>query len=263
MKNITTPEINAAGCYGFCSACGTHHILPQGAARKKALMLLNELQQKQTLNIFGTCHSQDRAFSTAPLFGEERGKMFGVLECCNRSSETVWLHAFSGQYQGRWSIPGWAPPLFDPDRFDRLNRPAEKRIKELGRKIEAAPDERVRSSLRASRKALSRDLMARIQSLYQVTNFNGRSVGLDHAFLFPGGKPTGTGDCCAPKLLNMAARSDLVPISIAEFFFGRSNRSKTMEHGCFYPPCEDKCKPLLGFMLCGINERKREFETGH
>lgn len=263
MKNINTPEINTIGCSGFCTACGTHHVLPQGQAQEKALMLREELEQKQTLNIFSNCQSLDEELSTAALYGEERGKMFGVLECQSRSRQTTWLYAFSGQYQGRWVIPGWAPPLFDPDQFERVNTPAEKEIKNLGREMQEASDERTRRSLQSTRKARSRDLMIHIHSLYQITNFNGRSVGLDQAFLHSGGKPTGTGDCCAPKLLNLAARSGLVPISIAEFFFGKRNRSETREHGSFYPPCEDKCKPLLGYMLCGADERKHDFGINH
>lgn len=263
MKNITAPEISDIGCSGFCAACGTHHFLPRGLARKKALALQEELEQKQTLNIFSDCRSLDEELSTAALFGKERGKMFGVLECCNRSGQTIWLYAFSGQYQGRWYIPGWAPPLFDPDRFDRLNIPAESKIKQLGREIKAAPDVKTRLSLQAARKTLSRNLMIQIHDLYHITNFNSRSVGLAQAFLHPGGKPTGTGDCCAPKLLHMAARSDLAPISIAEFFFGKNNRSNTRTHRRFYPPCDDKCKPLLGYMLCGAEERKDAFGIDH
>ena len=238
-----------------------HHSLPRGRAEEKALLLRCTLEQKKTIDIFSNCPTFDKELSTNMLFGEERGKMFGVLECCNEDKETVWLYAFSGQYQGRWSVPGWAPPLFDPDQFDWLNIPAEKEIKNLGRNIEAAPDDTTRQELRSRRKKLCRELMIRIHGLYRVANFRGRSTGLDQAFLHPGGKPTGTGDCCAPKLLNFAARSGLAPVSIAELYFGRSNRSGTREHGHIYPPCEDKCRPLLGYMLCGAEERKCDFET--
>ncbi|MFZ1986822.1 MAG: hypothetical protein WAU91_20595, partial [Desulfatitalea sp.] len=60
------------------------------------------------------------------------------------------------------------------------------------------------------------------------------------------------GDCCAPKLLNAAAKQKLAPKSLAEIFWGRTNRSGTRQQGIFYTACPEKCQPILGFMLCGI-----------
>jgi len=86
-----------------------------------------------------------------------------------------------------------------------------------------------------------------------VNNFRGQSAILDEVIGSTRNKPTGIGDCCAPKLLNHAALSNLTPVSLAEFYFGRENRSDTRQHGRFYPPCEDKCQPLLGYLLCGAS----------
>ena len=72
-------------------------------------------------------------------------------------------------------------------------------------------------------------------------------------------KPLGLAEvshCCAPKLLNQAALAGLAPLSLAEFYFGRENRSQTRQHGRFYAPCTDKCSALLGFMLCGAGEQR-------
>lgn len=79
-------------------------------------------------------------------------------------------------------------------------------------------------------------------------------MGIEEAFCEDKGIPTGTGDCCAPKLLNYAARNRLKPIGISEFFFGRENKSETRKHGEFYPSCKIKCEPILGFMLCGLED---------
>ena len=64
--------------------------------------------------------------------------------------------------------------------------------------------------------------------------------------------PTGTGECCAPKLLHHAATHGLTPLGLAEFYVGRTNRSGTRRHGEFYAPCAEKCAPILGFLLCGV-----------
>ena len=42
------------------------------------------------------------------------------------------------------------------------------------------------------------------------------------------------------------------PIWLAEIYWGKANRSGTRMQGIFYSPCQEKCQPLLGFMLCGI-----------
>ena len=92
--------------------------------------------------------------------------------------------------------------------------------------------------------------MKDIHSLYSLTNFRGETKKLSQLSL--NNLPTGIGDCCAPKLLCHAAKNDLVPISMAEFFVGKENRSGTKIHGQFYPACEEKCQPLMGFLLCGL-----------
>lgn len=103
------------------------------------------------------------------------------------------------------------------------------------------------------RKNMSRELMLRIQHLYSLTNFLGETATLFTAYIPAGGIPTGTGDCCAPKLLNFAAKNNLIPIGITEFYWGRANSSGTRHHGFLYPSCPEKCEPILGFMLCGLD----------
>ena len=248
-------------CSGYCNACGTVHTLPTKGAQEKAKDLFHILEKKQTIDIF-TDTNHDPRCSTKELFGEQRGKMFGVLECVDRAGGTVWLYAFSGQYNGLWQVNGWMPPLFDIKRFAQIHDPIEQRIKKLGRELAGHPiDSPDRKRLLKTRRQLSRDLMAQIHDLYTVHNSCGTVATLHQAFLHRGNKPTGTGDCCAPKLLNHAALSGLLPCSLAEFYFGKSNRSKTREHGRFYLPCKDKCQPLLGFLLCGLDQKRHKYVT--
>jgi hypothetical protein len=184
--------------------------------------------------------------------------MFGVLQCLDHRGKIAWLYAFSGQFNGQWLVDGWAPPLFDLETFRQLHDPVEKQIKALGEELLSAPAASDQQrSIASRRRQLSRQLMTDIHDLYRLQNFSGALATLDQAFILPGRKPTGTGDCCAPKLLQLAAASDLLPLSLAEFYFGRSNRSGSREHGCFYSPCSDKCQPLLGFLLCGIEQREK------
>lgn len=258
-KHSLASKKNEQSCSGYCTRCSTVHSLGSATAREKGEELIRLLEEKKSIGFF-TGSPQDPRLSTAPLFGEQRGKMFGVLECLQQNGNKTWLYAFSGQFNGLWFVKGWAPPLFDLNTFKKVHDPVEKRIKELGNELERS---RVGSdhhqSLRDQRRHLSRTLMNDIHDLYHMQNFAGETATLHQAFTQPDGKPTGVGDCCGPKLLNLAAASNLLPLSLAEFFFGRSNRSGTKEHGHFYSPCIEKCQPLLGFLLCGIEQRKRNF----
>jgi len=214
---------------------------------------MRQLESERTIGLFSPDTKTNRDLSTSPLFGEARGKMFGVLECRTISGITEMLYAFSGQYNGLYLVDGWAPPLFDVAEFNSVNYLTEKEIKELGRRIAAEPSmSALCLRLRKERKDKSRALMQRIQSLYRLQNFRGETSSLAAAFQGTGGMPTGTGDCCAPKLLNQAAQLNLIPVGLCEFFWGRTNKSETLHHGMITPACEEKCAPILGFMLCGL-----------
>lgn len=215
--------------------------------------LLARLEESRSVDIFTKTRNPNAELTTAPLFGRQRGKMFGVLECLDREEKQIWLYGFSGQYNGRWLIPGWTPPLFDVDTFRRVNDPVEEEIKHLGRQIVRQVDTQLKKKLEIRRKNLSRQLMKQLHALYVLYNFRGRTMTLEEATGSSANLPTGIGDCCAPKLLNRAARLGYTPVSLSEFYFGRSNLSDTRQHGNFYPPCTEKCSSLLGFLLCGAS----------
>jgi len=61
--------------------------------------------------------------------------------------------------------------------------------------------------------------------------------------------PSGSGECCAPKLLHYAFAHRLRPIAMAEYWFGQSPTGEVRHHGSHYPACRGKCKPLLEWML--------------
>ncbi|MCB2216412.1 MAG: hypothetical protein KQH59_10105 [Desulfobulbaceae bacterium] len=253
------PE-NHSACRGWCRSCRREHSLPTGRAREQAGALFDRLTRTGTIAAPGSAAAADPRLATASLFGKARGKMFGVLECLAADGTCQWLFAFSGQYNGQWLVPGWAPPLFDPAAYQRINEPGERQVKALGSQLAALPaSEPDYRKVAQARRRLSQELMVALHELYRIPNFRGEDTSLTGAVGDAAGKPTGIGDCCAPKLLGQAVARKLAPISLAEFYFGRSNRSGCRQHGCFYPPCSDKCLPLLGFMLCGAEERRNAY----
>ncbi len=245
-----TPDTS---CSGFCIKCNEIHSLRNGNAYEQCINLIKELDKHKCLDFDKPISERNPKFSTDYVFGEARGQMFGILECYNSHNQVVTLKAFSCKYNSHWNIDGWVPPLFDADIYMKMMREGDKIITPLGDKIKGmdlnCPE---RLNIHKKRKTLSQDLMKKLHQLYRLNNFKGEESSLYDAFYKPKGMPTGTGDCCAPKLLNHAAKNNLKPISIAEFFYGKQNVSKTRSHGEFYSSCKGKCEPILGFMLCGL-----------
>ncbi|MCB9638922.1 MAG: RluA family pseudouridine synthase [Myxococcales bacterium] len=116
-------------------------------------------------------------------------------------------------------------------------------------RIQAADEEMTR--LKRERKQVSRTLQDRMYAAYRIANFAGKAQALED-FFEQGRLPTGTGDCCAPKLLHYAATHRLLPLGMAEFWWGPSLPNGSREEGVFYEACEERCQPMMGFLLSGL-----------
>lgn len=246
---IVLPE--ASG--GWCAHCGRMHLLPPDRAWPEALLLMERLAHSGRIDFEAPAGDADPRCATTPLFAAEGGKMFGVLACRDNQGRLVTLRAFSGQFGGLWEAAGWVGPICDPVAFDRLTRDTEGAIKRLGAEIDQADAGSIhRQHLVRRRRALSRDLMRKIHDLYRLINFRGEHCLLIDAFQGDSLPPSGTGDCCAVKLLHHAAKQGLRPLGLVEFYWGRPNASGGRVHGGLYPACAARCRPVLGFMLCGL-----------
>ena len=190
----------------------------------------------------------------------DRGKMFGVLvveeslsPAPSPSSKGRWgyLAAYSGLLAGRNNWDYFVPPVYDAQQPDGYFKTKEREI-----------------SLTASRSPLSSKKMSQELQLwlfhqYQLLNARGETKDLvdiwqeyysrpklRQRFPLP---PGGTGDCCAPKLLQYAYQQGLKPVCMAEFWWGQSTKEELRQHLNFYPACRGKCKPILTWMLQGLN----------
>lgn len=114
--------------------------------------------------------------------------------------------------------------LDEESRQDGIERRRLKRQRDVAlqplKQLIAFSDARL-CELKRQRKELSRQLQAQMHAAYSVMNFLGKSRSLQQ--LMPLGLPTGTGDCCTPKLLHYAAMHDLKPLAMAEFWWGASS----------------------------------------
>lgn len=72
--------------------------------------------------------------------------------------------------------------------------------------------------------------------------------------------PAGAGECCEPRLLQWAFRHRMRPLCIAMFWWGESPKEEVRHHLQFYPACNSKCKPILTWMLRGVDMEANALE---
>lgn len=149
------------------------------------------------------------------------GRMLGILVC---TDGTVYK-AFSGLLEGQYEHEGFVPPVFPAKEMEDLLALHDGIIKTSNDPMEA-----------------SRTCWNKVQKLYSFHCYDGLTRTLDA--IFPNA-PSGTGDCCAPKLLNHAYSLGKKPLSLAEFFYG----SGSSNHMQFHSPCDFRCRPILKHIL--------------
>ena len=203
------------------------------------------------------------------------GKMFGVLVVEYEGSR-YYLRAFSGIYNGSYHHEGFVPPVHDLQ--NGYFKEEEQRIVELTEKIKLSDDEEERVTLKAIRKEKSNALQ--MWTFRQFRMLNAKKETKDLIEIFENVKspfseeeyieyktgrtpdkpkanigipPGGTGECCAPKLLQYAYLNNLKPLCMAEFWVGPSKQNDMRVEGNFYPSCQHKCFPLLTYMMQGLD----------
>jgi hypothetical protein len=252
---LPSDPADTLNCFGDCLDCGRQHGLPEGNARALAHSLMREFEKIRRLDHLVPAASADPLLSFDYLFPGEPSNMFGVLECRDKRGGTVVLRAFSSLRAGIREVDGWVPPLLSAETYYEMIVPEQARIKGLTREMERLdPQSSEHEGIEKERKRISRALFAEIQNRYVLHNFRGVSRPMRDAYSRKGGIPGGVGECCAPKLLNHAARTGLRPVGLAEFYWGGAKNSGSRRPGEFYPCCEARCQPLLGFMLCGLDD---------
>ena len=158
------------------------------------------------------------------------GKMFGVLVVdvpnCKSGTTQGFLAAYSGLLEGRNDWPYFVPPVFDAQQPDGYFKTKEREISKLNLELKTLNSPL--STLHSPQKNMSQDLQLWLFRQYRMLNARGEekdlveiwhdyhtSPKIRKKFPLP---PGGTGDCCAPKLLQYAYQHDLKPVCMAEFW---------------------------------------------
>ena len=165
----------------------------------------------------------------------DRGKMFGVLVVENGNAGNYgYLAAYSGLLAGCNDWPYFVPPVYDAQQPGGYFKTKEREISRLSK-------ESSRSGESGTSKEMSQDLQRWLFHQYQLLNARGEVKDLvdiwqsyhtreklRSKYPLP---PGGTGDCCAPKLLQYAYQQGLRPVCMAEFWWGESPKGLVRHHG--------------------------------
>jgi len=188
--------------------------------------------------------------------GVVKGKMFGVLVVRNTQNELGYLATFSGKIADENPHPRFVPSVFDISSDDYFINRGMHELTHIGTQIKTLEIDSVENhglidQLKTLRKIKSNALQQQLFAHYHFLNQQGESQNILDIFKRSKNPipPSAAGECAAPKLLNYAFKNKLKPIAIAEFWWGASPKSQIRKHGEFYPACEDKCRPILGYML--------------
>ena len=179
---------------------------------------------------------------------KNQGVMLGALVCKDKNGEIVNLVTNSGNAKklkvesGKWKTENgkrktendffgevvFVGAIVSAEEIEDALAENDKEIHELTEQINneqlAISSEQLKE-LRKQR-ALS---LEKVHDLYKFHCIDGKIRSLKEICeMYNGGKlpPTGTGDCCAPKLLDYAFSHDLTPVSLAELqydFFAKEN----------------------------------------
>lgn len=142
---------------------------------------------------------------------------------------------------------------FEKAELKRLRTRFANEEEALRRRIGA--HEAATQELRVERRRRSNILQRWLFSRMRLHCADGKRVSVWDIFQTAGRgiPPSGAGECAAPKLLNYAFANGMTPISMAEFWIGKSPGGEIRIAGQFYPACQTKCGPLLERMLRGVN----------
>lgn len=146
------------------------------------------------------------------------------------------------------------PPIVSNEKINLALEKNDREIHELtdkingiekGEKIDSSNKNLQLEHLLQRREKLTTESLHNVFSLYSFTRFDGKQISLNSIIKEHNNKlpPTGTGDCCAPKLLSYAFEQGIKVLSMDEVYYGRDTANKSS--GKAYPPCDERCGYIL------------------
>lgn len=187
--------------------------------------------------------------------------MLGALVCTDENGNERNLislsglsHSLSFSSEAAEEKATIAEPVVAPELIDEALFENDEEIHLLTEKINALKQKRKdprtpeeeEIKLSEKRKKLTSQSLLKVYELYNFCCIDGKKRSLLEIWknFKPNSlPPTGTGECCAPKLFHYAFSHKLKPVSLCEITYPPEDKISPI------PPCDERCAPLLSAML--------------
>lgn len=181
----------------------------------------------------------------------KKGKMFGVLVVKTADDQLGYLATFSGKLAGVTHDPKFVPSLFKMETEDDYLTKGMLGLTAMSDQIKVITNKAELVRLKKARKEKSIKLQQWLFDQYHFLNQAGVTKSLCDIFIDHMDKPppSAAGECAAPKLFQFAFEHQMRPIAIAEFWWGKTSKSANKVHLNYYPACQERCRPILDYML--------------
>lgn len=252
---------------------------PCQKAYKICLEILSEIQKS---------HIKIKQISNLSLERKNQGVMLGTLICLDENKNEINLATLSGigkklEFTADFDLGKnkfiFVEPIVDFENINSALSQNDKKIHDLTDEIkideevlkscenDKIPLKQKISSLKKIRNKLCNESLEKVYGLYNFTCADKKILSLkqicknQNYLKLP---PTGTGDCCEPKLLNYAFKNNLQVISMAQIFLDKSLLdarefpaevvgAKSSAGFKNFPelvfPCDERCGIILPEML--------------
>lgn len=194
---------------------------------------------------------------------KEQGIMIGVAVCKKADGTRVIINTVSGISKKLCGTSAndygiFVPPIVSSLKIEEALKQNDLQIHRLTEKINILKEKRRRpdgkyenqtqeeQNLSKERSELCAFSLRKVFSLYSFCCADGTVRSLNQIV----GKrfvPTGTGDCCEPKLLDFAYKNGWTVKSLAEVYYGKTLQTRV--NGELYPPCDERCSLILPEIL--------------
>ncbi|MBP5357748.1 MAG: RluA family pseudouridine synthase [Treponema sp.] len=226
---------------------------PTERARKICRKMLEELDSGKIKLTASNRTSTER---------KDQGIMLGAMLCRDSDGNEIELRTVSGlsktiipESQDKRTV--YVEPIVPPQRIDEALLPNDREIHEYTDEINSLLELTNRTEeqesrldeLKKARTELTTESLKKVFSLYSFRCIDGSTITLNEICRRKNIElvPTGTGECCAPKLLNHAFSHNMQVLSMSEVYYGKDTPHKQNAHE--YPPCDERCGIILPFML--------------
>lgn len=197
----------------------------------------------------------------------QNGFMIGSLVCKNSQNEKIILKTISGIANRLEKTEKcrtednsiWVEPIVSNEEIHKAYEENDKEIHRLTDLIneDSKNENQTQEQMiqikewKKKRTELCTESLLAIHKLYFFHCADGKVKTLDDIRKERNRKEltqTGTGECCAPKLLNYAFKNNLQPISMAETYYPLNFQFSTINYQ-LSAPCDSRCGVLLPSML--------------